>query len=430
MCLAEYLDWRRYFDDWVTVCRAAREAAHRSGDREGEAIAWNNLGVALRAAGRVAEAIDAHTRARDLYQAAGDRHREASAWNNLGIALREAGRAEEAIEAHTRARDLYQATGTATARPMRGTTSASLCGRRGGRRRRSRPTPAPATCSRPPGTATARPWRGTTSASPCGRRAGRRRRSRAHGKALEIYREFEDWYGTGPLSHNLALAHKAAQLPRRGPRPLPPGRRRLHPSRRPAEAAEARTLAEEQALPPRPLTPPPPNPEPPTPRQHSPHPSPTPRLPSLPEPPLPTAPPHHAPQNPKRIPPPLIASRSQPGMHMPPMPVIKHHLQLPLPPPQRQIHRPIRTEPKSTSGQLPHHLHRNVRHLLQPMRLENNPSSSPGNPRTHRLGRQSEAVDKRAPGRTGARLGHRSRRDRPRTAGDADMANSLAGQRT
>ncbi|MER5530321.1 tetratricopeptide repeat protein, partial [Streptomyces sp. NPDC002677] len=107
-CLGEYLGWRRYFDDWIAVAGAAREAAHGAGDRRREAIAWAYLGVALWAAGRVEEAIEAHTRARDLYQDAHDRPAEAMAWNNLGLALRVAGRVEEAIEAHTRARDLYR----------------------------------------------------------------------------------------------------------------------------------------------------------------------------------------------------------------------------------------------------------------------------------------------------------------------------------
>ena len=46
------------------------------------------------------EAIDAHTRARDLHQAIGDHHGEGMAWNNLGLALQDAGRVEEAIEAY------------------------------------------------------------------------------------------------------------------------------------------------------------------------------------------------------------------------------------------------------------------------------------------------------------------------------------------
>ncbi|MFD7767117.1 tetratricopeptide repeat protein, partial [Streptomyces sp. NPDC059787] len=111
LCLGEYLAWRRYFDDWIAVAEAAREAARLVGDRLGEAMAWNNLGSALREAGRAGEAIDALTRARDLYRTTGDRGREAMAWDSLGMALREVGRAEEAIDAHTRARDLYQAVG-------------------------------------------------------------------------------------------------------------------------------------------------------------------------------------------------------------------------------------------------------------------------------------------------------------------------------
>ncbi|MEU0742408.1 tetratricopeptide repeat protein, partial [Streptomyces sp. NPDC006134] len=106
-----YLDWRRYFDDLITVSRAAQEAAHRAGDRHGETAAWNSLGVALGETGRVEEAIDAHIRARDLFQSVGDRHREAGAWNNLGLVLRRAGRVEEAIDALTRARDLFQSVG-------------------------------------------------------------------------------------------------------------------------------------------------------------------------------------------------------------------------------------------------------------------------------------------------------------------------------
>ncbi|MER6625413.1 tetratricopeptide repeat protein, partial [Streptomyces sp. NPDC000931] len=110
-CLGEYLHWRRYFDDWIAVAEAAREAAQLVGERLDEAMAWNDLGIALREAGRTEEATDAHIRARNLYQAAGDRHSEASTWNNLGIALREAGRTEEAIDTHIRARNLYQAAG-------------------------------------------------------------------------------------------------------------------------------------------------------------------------------------------------------------------------------------------------------------------------------------------------------------------------------
>ncbi|MEV1069333.1 NB-ARC domain-containing protein, partial [Streptomyces sp. NPDC050263] len=94
--LGEYLAWRRYFDDWITVAESAVEAGRRTGHRPTEAVAWNNLGLALRNAGRVEEAISAHVRARDLLHADGNGKSEAGAWNNLGNALQEAGRASAA----------------------------------------------------------------------------------------------------------------------------------------------------------------------------------------------------------------------------------------------------------------------------------------------------------------------------------------------
>ncbi|WP_051744705.1 tetratricopeptide repeat protein [Streptomyces yerevanensis] len=172
-CLAVYLDWRRSFDDLITVGRAAREAAHRAGDRLAEGSAWNNLGSALRQAGRAEEAVDAHTRARDLHRAAGDHHGEGMAWNNLGSALWQAGRAEEAVDAHTHARDLHRAAGD---HHREGTV-----------------------------------WNNLGAAL---RQTGRVGEAvEAYGKALEIFREFEDWYGAGQTLRNLALAHEVAHRP-------------------------------------------------------------------------------------------------------------------------------------------------------------------------------------------------------------------------
>ncbi|WP_371601076.1 tetratricopeptide repeat protein [Streptomyces sp. NBC_00564] len=172
-CLAVYLNWRRYFDDWVGVGRAGLEAAGRSGDRPGEARAWDNLGLALWSTGRVAEAVEAHSHARDLYQAAGDRQGEAIAWDNLGLALGVAGRVAESIEAHTRARDLHQAAGD---RHREAIAWHNL------------------------GVALDEAGRVAEAVEGCG-------------KALEVYREFEDWYRTGHVLHNLALIHKAAGHP-------------------------------------------------------------------------------------------------------------------------------------------------------------------------------------------------------------------------
>ncbi|MFG2778393.1 tetratricopeptide repeat protein [Streptomyces prunicolor] len=244
-CLGEYLDWRRSFDDWVTVCGVAREAAHRAGDWVGEAIAWDSLGIALRETGRVEEAIDAHTRARDLYQTAGDRHREANAWGNLGIALREGGRVEEAIDAHIRARDLCQVVGDCPreARAWDGLGFAlweagrveeavdahirarDLCQVVGDRLRE------------------ARAWNnlGTTL-----RDTGRvEEEVEAYEKALEGHREFEDWYGTGQTLYNLALAHEDAARPAEARARYLQSADAYIRADALTEAAEARTRAEE-----------------------------------------------------------------------------------------------------------------------------------------------------------------------------------------
>ncbi|MEU1407067.1 tetratricopeptide repeat protein [Streptomyces sp. NPDC005728] len=244
-CLGEYLYWRRYFDDWIAVGEVAREAARRAGDRvdeanagtnlgnalgeagrveeainahtrardlyqaagdrRHEAIAWNNLGSALRKAGRVEEAIDAHTRARDLYQAAGDRHHEAIAWNNLGNALREAGQKEEAIDAHTQARNLYQATGD---------------------RRRE-----------------AKAWNNLGIAL---RKVGRLEEAvEAYGKSLENRQEFEDWYGEGLTLENLARAYEYAHRPAEARTAFLQSADAYTRANAPAEAAQARTWAAE-----------------------------------------------------------------------------------------------------------------------------------------------------------------------------------------
>jgi tetratricopeptide (TPR) repeat protein len=244
-CLGEYLDWRRAFDDLITVCGAAREAAHRAGNRVKEAVAWNSLGNALQETGRVEEAIDAHTRARDLFKTAGDRHREAGAWNNLGGALREVGRAEEAVDAHTRARDLHQVEGDRhreagawgnlgfalvevgrVEEAIDAHTQArdlhQVVGDRHGE---------------------ARAWNnlGATLAE-----AGQVEEAvEAYEKALERFREFDDWYRLGRTLCNLALAYQnAARLAEARTHYLQSADAYTR-ANAPTEAAQTRTWAEE-----------------------------------------------------------------------------------------------------------------------------------------------------------------------------------------
>jgi tetratricopeptide (TPR) repeat protein len=250
--LGAYLEWRRYFDDWISVGRAACEAARRVGDGRGEAGGWTSLGIALRetgrsaeaidaltrgrdlchdlgerngearawtclgnalyGAGRVEEAIDAHRRARDLYQDIGNRRDEGAAWNNLGIALRNAERVEEAIDAHTRACELYRAVGDRLREGMAlGNLGIAL------------------------------------------RKAGQLEEAiEAYDKDLEICREFEDWYGTGQTFYNLALAHQAADRPADARAAWLQSADAYTQANAPAEAAEALSHARATDSPPPP----------------------------------------------------------------------------------------------------------------------------------------------------------------------------------
>ncbi|MFD7462317.1 MULTISPECIES: tetratricopeptide repeat protein [unclassified Streptomyces] len=210
VCLAEYLDWRRYFDDLLTITSAAREAAHRSGNRVEEGMAWDNLGLALQEMDRMEEAVDAHIRARDVFQEAGARDRESKAWNNLGLALRKAGRMEEAIDAHIRDRELCQAVGDHHGEAL-AWNNLGLALRRADRveeaidaHTRARDTCQAVGDRRGEGMA----WNNLGLALHA---AGRVEEAMdAYGKDLDVCREFEDWYGAGRALQNLALAHRGA----------------------------------------------------------------------------------------------------------------------------------------------------------------------------------------------------------------------------
>ncbi|MGC0374802.1 tetratricopeptide (TPR) repeat protein [Streptomyces sp. SAI-229] len=243
--LGEYLDWRRHFDDLITVAEASREAARLVGDHHGEAIAWNNLGNALREAGRTGAAIDAHSRARDLCQTTGDHHGEASTWNNLGLALREAGRTGEAINALTRARDLYQAAGNHHGEAMAWdhlgvvlrdagrvgeaidahTRARDLCQTTGDHHGEGRA------------------WNNLGNALHAAGRA--EEVIEAYGKGLEICRELEDWYGEGQTLSNLAFVHKAARHPGEARAAYLEAADAFTRANAPTEAAEARARAAE-----------------------------------------------------------------------------------------------------------------------------------------------------------------------------------------
>ena len=242
--LGEYLNWRRSFDDWITVCDVAREAAHRAGNRVGEAIAWTSLGSALRQKGRTEEAIDAHTRARDLCQTAGDRPRQASALHNLGLALREAGRAEEAIDAHTCACDLYQTLGD---RPNEATAwnNFGVALREAGQAgeaidAHTRARDLFQAVGHRHGEASA--WNNLGVAL---QETGRVEEAiEAYAKALGGLREFEDWYETGRTLSNLALAHQDAARPAEARTHYLQSADAYTRANAPTEAAEAQSAAD------------------------------------------------------------------------------------------------------------------------------------------------------------------------------------------
>lgn len=209
--LAVFLGWRRFFDDAFAVGEAALEAARRAGDRLGEAGAWNNLGDALREAGRVQEAIDAMANARALYREAGDHHGEATAWNNFGGALQAAGRAREAVDAHTRARALFEEAGDryqeATAWHNLG-LALQMVGR-------VQEAVDALTRARDLFQEVGDRYREAVARHNLGlalQVMGRLEEAgKAHGTALAIYREFEDRFGEGQALEALALVHKYAR---------------------------------------------------------------------------------------------------------------------------------------------------------------------------------------------------------------------------
>ncbi|MER5212535.1 tetratricopeptide repeat protein [Streptomyces sp. NPDC002838] len=109
--LARYLDYRRSFDDLITVSSTALNVFRELGDRHSEGQVLDNLGNALWQVRRFDEAIEAHARAATLFRETGDRQREGQAVGNLGVGLGDVRRFDEAIEAHAQAATIARAFG-------------------------------------------------------------------------------------------------------------------------------------------------------------------------------------------------------------------------------------------------------------------------------------------------------------------------------
>ncbi|WP_405775748.1 tetratricopeptide repeat protein [Streptomyces sp. NBC_01538] len=109
--MGAYFSLSGHRDDWVDVCKAAVDAARLLADREGEAHALNNLGVAYREAGLLDAALDAHEQGLLIVKERGDRDTEAAILVNLGSVMRQLGRGEEAIAICREAAEVFTTVG-------------------------------------------------------------------------------------------------------------------------------------------------------------------------------------------------------------------------------------------------------------------------------------------------------------------------------
>lgn len=106
--VARYLDVGGHYPDAIAIHTSAREAAHRSGDRVGEANALDNLGLVHRWQGRYPQAAEHHQKALALFRENGDRAGEANALGNLGFVYWQQGQYPEAVEHHELSLDVFR----------------------------------------------------------------------------------------------------------------------------------------------------------------------------------------------------------------------------------------------------------------------------------------------------------------------------------
>jgi tetratricopeptide (TPR) repeat protein len=95
----------------VEVLEQAKETYRRLGDRLGQARALSNLGVVRYLTSDLPGAVDAHTQALQICRGLGDRHGQANVLNELGVARRLIGDYPGAVEAPTQALELCRGLG-------------------------------------------------------------------------------------------------------------------------------------------------------------------------------------------------------------------------------------------------------------------------------------------------------------------------------
>ncbi len=107
--MSSYLEQRGHWHDWAATQHAALEAAHRLGDRPGEAAAHSELGRANARMGRYDEADRLLHRAVALFRELGDPLGQAHCHNNLTLVFERQHDLHRALDQATRALRKYQA---------------------------------------------------------------------------------------------------------------------------------------------------------------------------------------------------------------------------------------------------------------------------------------------------------------------------------
>jgi DNA-binding SARP family transcriptional activator/Tfp pilus assembly protein PilF len=96
------------WDDCVEVNQIALEVARRTGDREAQAQAHNDLGVAHQLMGRYDQAVACHQQSLAMLQELGDRGGEANSLTNLGNTFESQARYEQALDCHQRSLAIFE----------------------------------------------------------------------------------------------------------------------------------------------------------------------------------------------------------------------------------------------------------------------------------------------------------------------------------
>ncbi|WP_442874385.1 tetratricopeptide repeat protein [Amycolatopsis sp. NBC_00438] len=121
----------------ITTYEVGLTISRELGDRYGEGIALNNLGLALQEVRQFEEAITAYQQAGVMFRELGDRQGEGGACTNFGVLLREVRLFDEAITVFQQAKDLSRSGRSPRRRPGTGQPWTRAAG--GAAVRRSRP---------------------------------------------------------------------------------------------------------------------------------------------------------------------------------------------------------------------------------------------------------------------------------------------------